>query len=64
LQVVASVAHGHAAVDEGLARQPDVLFLDIRMPGLGGREAAQALAEDRPAGQPLPLLVFVTASDQ
>jgi len=42
-----------------------VLFLDIRMPGMSGLEAAQALAEDWPdAGRPLPLLVFVTAYDE
>ena len=44
--------------------QPDVLFLDIRMPGCSGLEAAQALIEDWPDGPPLPLIVFVTAYDQ
>jgi DNA-binding LytR/AlgR family response regulator len=34
------------------------------MPGASGLEAAQALAEDWPEGEPLPLLVFVTAYDQ
>jgi len=41
-----------------------VLFLDIRMPGMTGLEAAQALAEDWPDDTPLPLTVFVTAYDQ
>ena len=49
LRVVASVNHGAAAVEQALALQPDVLFLDIRMPGMSGLEAAQALAEDWPA---------------
>jgi DNA-binding LytR/AlgR family response regulator len=68
LRIVASVGHGHAAVEQALALQPDVLFLDIRMPGLSGLEAAQALAEDwpdaGPQAKPLPLIVFVTAYDQ
>ena len=66
LQVV-NVDHGAAAVAQALALQPQVLFLDIRMPGMGGLEAAQALAEDWPesAGSaPFPLIVFVTAYDQ
>jgi len=65
LRIVASVGHGEAAVDQGLALQPDVMFLDIRMPGMTGLEAAQALAEDWPDnGKPFPLIVFVTAYDQ
>ena len=66
LRIAATVPHGQAAVDEALALTPDVLFLDIRMPGLSGLEAAQALAEDWPddAARPFPLLVFVTAYDQ
>ncbi|HMN75451.1 MAG TPA: LytTR family DNA-binding domain-containing protein [Burkholderiaceae bacterium] len=64
LQIVASVAHGAAAVEQALALRPQMLFLDIRMPGLTGLEAAQALAEDWPEGQPFPLVVFVTAYDQ
>ncbi len=48
LRVVASVTHGEAAVESALTLRPDVLFLDIRMPGMSGLEAAQALAEDWP----------------
>jgi DNA-binding LytR/AlgR family response regulator len=64
LQVVANVGHGAAAVEGALALEPDVVFLDIRMPGMTGLEAAQALTEDWPEGVPLPLIVFVTAYDQ
>lgn len=64
LQIVANVGHGAAAVEEALAKRPDVVFLDIRMPGMTGLEAAQALAEDWPVDAPLPLVVFVTAYDQ
>jgi DNA-binding LytR/AlgR family response regulator len=65
LRIVASVAHGEAAVQQALALRPQLLFLDIRMPGMSGLEAAQAIAEDWPDdGVPLPALVFVTAYDE
>jgi DNA-binding LytR/AlgR family response regulator len=64
LQVLAQVGHGEAAVEHALELRPDLVFLDIRMPGLGGIEAAQAIGEDWPEGHQLPLLVFVTAYDQ
>jgi DNA-binding LytR/AlgR family response regulator len=64
LQIAALVGDGDSAVHQALALKPDLCFLDIRMPGCTGLEAAQALAEDWPAGTPFPLLVFVTAYDQ
>ena len=65
LQVLATVGDGHQALEQALALKPTVCFLDIRMPGLSGLEAARALAEDWPDGAAaFPLLVFVTAYDQ
>lgn len=64
LEIAALVGDGERALAQTLALQPDVCFLDIRMPGLGGLETAQALAEDWPDAAPFPLLVFVTAYDQ
>ncbi len=68
LQVLAVAPHGPAAVSLALQHRPDVLFLDVRMPGISGLEAAAELADrwadDAPAGQPFPALVFVTAYDQ
>lgn len=64
LRIVATAPHGTAAVELALQHQPDLCFLDIRMPGQTGLEAAEQLAEDWPEGRPLPLLVFVTAYDQ
>jgi len=66
LRVVATVGNGDAAFEQTLALRPDLLFLDIRMPGMSGLEAAQAIAEDWPgnAAQTFPLIVFVTAYDQ
>lgn len=64
LQIVARVGDGDSAVAQALTLRPEVCFLDIRMPGRSGLEAAQALAEDWPEGEELPLLVFVTAYEQ
>lgn len=48
LEIVAIVGDGQSATDEALRLRPDVLFLDIRMPGMSGLECAQALAEEWP----------------
>ena len=64
LSLAGIVGDGASAVRAALAQQPDVLFLDIRMPGQSGLEAAEALADEWPAAAPFPLLVFVTAYDQ
>lgn len=65
LQVVAQAGNGATAVELALRERPAVCFLDIRMPGMSGLEAAQAIGEDWPADAgPLPLFVFVTAYDQ
>ncbi|KRB73594.1 LytR/AlgR family response regulator transcription factor [Noviherbaspirillum sp. Root189] len=64
LQVCGVVDNGASAVQEALAQRPDVLFLDIKMPGKTGLEAAQELAEDWPEGPHFPLVVFVTAYDE
>ncbi|HEX5355368.1 MAG TPA: LytTR family DNA-binding domain-containing protein [Aquabacterium sp.] len=65
LQVLAEVPDGQSAVQETLQKRPQIVFLDIRMPGMSGLEAAQAIAEDWPGHEAsLPLIVFVTAYDQ
>ncbi|MEN3292628.1 MAG: hypothetical protein V7642_1881 [Burkholderiales bacterium] len=64
LQVAGVADNGIAAIQQALAQRPDVLFLDIKMPGKTGLEAAQELAEDWPDDTPFPLVVFVTAYDE
>ncbi len=64
LQLLATVPDGPQAVQQALTLLPEVLFLDIRMPGIDGLEAAQQIVEDWPGARPLPLIVFVTAYDQ
>ncbi|MDB6088058.1 MAG: DNA-binding response regulator [Gammaproteobacteria bacterium] len=57
------MTHGAAALEQAFLLRPEVIFLDIRMPGLSGLEVAESLAEDWTDGA-LPLIVFVTAYDQ
>ena len=65
LQIAATVGDGASAVREALARRPDVLFFDIRMPGQDGLAAAAELADRWPHDEaPMPQLVFVTAYDE
>ena len=65
LQVLAITGDGRAAVREALRLLPQVLFFDIRMPGLDGLGAAAELADSWPTDEaPMPQLVFVTAYDE
>jgi DNA-binding LytR/AlgR family response regulator len=63
LEIVATAANGIAAVEQALALRPDVLFLDIKMPGQTGLEAAEELLERWDGARPFPQIVFVTAYD-
>ena len=56
--------NGAAAIALALEHLPRVIFLDIHMPACSGLDAAEAIVEDWPEGQALPLLVFVTAYAQ
>lgn len=64
LTLLPVVADGISAVQVALQTLPQVLFLDIRMPGQSGLEAAADIAEQWPTALPFPALVFVTAYDQ
>ena len=65
LQIVAEAKNGLEAVQAVIAQQPDVIFLDIRMPGLTGVEAAKEIAQlDLGEEMLLPEMVFITAYDQ
>jgi len=57
LEIVAQARNGREAVELFEAKQPQVCFLDVHMPGLSGVEAARYLAGRTQ-------LVFVTAFDQ
>jgi DNA-binding LytR/AlgR family response regulator len=70
LEVVAEARNGLEAVEMVREHRPDVVFLDIRMPGATGVEAARQIAQlpppdgDADDDPPLPEIVFITAYDQ
>jgi two-component system LytT family response regulator/two-component system response regulator LytT len=71
VEVVAQGTNGIEAVDLIEEYHPDLVFLDVQMPGLDGFAAIQRLMErnrQRAAGgqeaDPLPQIVFATAYDQ
>lgn len=58
--LVGTASDGESAVVLARELSPDLLLLDIAMPGLDGVEVARALADQDPS----PAVVFVTAFDQ
>ena len=68
VDVVAQGANGIEAVDLIEEHHPDMVFLDVQMPGLDGFAVIQKLMDRRSkAGceaEPLPQIVFATAYDQ
>ena len=71
LQIVAEAKNGLEAVQLVDEHRPDIVFLDIRMPGLNGVDAARQIAQLEPKAtdsedeEPLlPEVVFITAYDQ
>jgi DNA-binding LytR/AlgR family response regulator len=65
LEIVAEAKNGLEAIEAVRVHQPDVIFLDIRMPGLTGVEAAKQIAQLEVGDDALlPEMVFITAYDQ
>ena len=65
LQVVAEARNGREAVTLVAEHRPELVFLDIRMPGLTGVEAAREIAQMEVGDDELlPEIVFITAYDQ
>ena len=59
-EVVGEAANGRAAIERTAELQPDILLLDIRMPGMDGIETAHHLNRLENA----PAIVFTTAYDE
>ncbi|OWQ84692.1 DNA-binding response regulator [Roseateles aquatilis] len=65
LQIVAEAKNGLEAVELTREHKPDLVFLDIRMPGLTGVEAARQIAQLPEDDEwAVPEIVFITAYDQ
>jgi two-component system LytT family response regulator len=59
IDVVAECANGREAIDKVLELGPDLMFLDIMMPGLNGFEVIKKLQPEL-----LPMVIFCTAFER
>ncbi|HEX8944574.1 MAG TPA: response regulator, partial [Gemmatimonadaceae bacterium] len=59
VEIVGTADNGVAAIEAIRSLQPDLLFLDVQMPGKTGLEVARAIGPDA-----MPATIFVTAYDQ
>ena len=59
VEVVGEARHGEEALDLIARLKPDLVLLDLQMPGMGGFEVIRRLA-----GARLPIVIIVTAFDQ
>jgi two-component system, LytTR family, response regulator len=59
VEIAGTADNGLAAVDAIRRLRPDLVFLDVQMPGLTGLEVARAVGADQ-----MPSTIFVTAYDQ
>jgi two-component system LytT family response regulator len=67
LEIVGEAEDGEAALEAIARERPDVVFLDVQMPGLDGFGVARALGDPAMADATdgaLPELVFATAYDE
>ncbi|MFZ5608018.1 MAG: LytR/AlgR family response regulator transcription factor [Pseudomonadota bacterium] len=59
VDIIATCRNGREAIKRIKAERPDLVFLDIQMPGLGGFDVIEGLL-----GGHMPLFIFVTAYDE
>ncbi|MCD6706597.1 MAG: response regulator transcription factor [Thiobacillus sp.] len=62
-EVVGEAGDGLEGLKRAKSLQPDVVLLDLHMPGIGGREAVKLLSEEVPACNVLLLTVSEDAED-
>ncbi len=60
-RLVGTADHAQAALDDIMKVKPDIVLLDVQMPGMTGIELASLLAK---SVQHVPAVIFVTAYDQ
>ncbi len=59
VEIVAECSDGKSALNAVTELKPDLIFLDIQMPGMSGFDVVSNLQQDN-----MPLVIFVTAFDQ
>jgi len=63
VEVIGEATNGDEAVSAALEAHPDVLFMDVRMPGSDGLQALRKLRDKLPADV-MPLVIFTTAYEE
>jgi two-component system LytT family response regulator len=63
VHIIAEARNGREALDLINAENPDLVFLDIQMPGMDGFDVLRALHAGELPPEKLPFIVFVTAFD-
>src|SRR5216684_371149 len=60
VSIVGEAKDGLEAISQIEEHEPELVFLDVEMPGLSGFQVLRALGSD----VPMPLVVFVTGYDE
>lgn len=60
IEIIGEASHGYEAIEKNRELKPDLIFLDIRMPQIGGIEVADIIINE----EKVPLIVFVTAYEE
>jgi len=60
IEVVGEAENGKTAIEQSKLLQPDVILMDLIMPGMDGVEAIQMITADQPNAKILVLTSFIT----
>ncbi len=59
IQMVGECESGQEAIDQVLEKQPDLIYLDIKLPDMTGFDVLEAIPKDL-----MPMVIFVSAFDE
>lgn len=58
IEVIGEAASGETAIDFVARDQPDIVLMDVRMPGMGGIEATRIITDQHPSAKVIVLTTF------